>query len=263
MLIQLLRPESITSAWQIIIMLFFLFVIGVLFFFLWRKIKKKSNNMNLFLGILLLSTVLGCTNEDSDERIEIDSLVNEFNLDVIDENSPNLFENALHFETIDDAREFLNYVGGDYTKIENYINDNPEFLEQNERLKKFITPDIASQQLIINDELTIKSFGHGFCQNYVTVMGITLNSLCISIFGDGFRNQYTAVSSLSGYTVGLGFDHIGSSQEYYQNNEFGFLITFQIHLYLIVEGLGRVYSFPPETHFGRYDFSARQGAIYQ
>ncbi|MDE5422723.1 hypothetical protein L3073_10940 [Ancylomarina sp. DW003] len=104
-----------------------------------------------------------------------------------------------------------------------------------------------------------------FDQRYLSMFGCGLNYIPVMLDGRNSYNGYNTFfinSSFYGCTLGIEYQHLNAYEEYFRNDELGFTLEFQITLVLIVEGMGKVYSYPPESHFSRYDFRSRQGVIY-
>ncbi|CAA0146624.1 hypothetical protein [Tenacibaculum maritimum] len=210
----------------------------------------------ILIAILWVSAITSCTNEPI---LTEESLRNELGFEqqvLSSELSTKIAENTpeIHFKSIEEAKQFL-------SGIENFSETNVNFYDElnglllrgklinNSRNLKLNSSELQMRcpPPVFQEFIPCEENGDGGCGNGNIMLSTGNMSFNLQLnvgFNYNSNSSGTSASNLnshmSGFTLGLSYDHISSSHNV-SGNTINFTVNGVINYNIFVEGIGTVY----------------------
>lgn len=179
------------------------------------------------------------------------------------------FPTTLYFSDAQEANTFLSFVNGNPENVTEYYSEHPDFYKR-QLYDNGIINDTTSS-LNLNTKCTaceakkeVKPMNYQwgqFCEDYEW----EFNQVCVGMD----YNYYSApqvtdvATTVSGWMLGFGLVDLGGSGQFISYGTIRFTIQFQIILSLWWNGVGNLYNFNPESHWGYFWPNTNDGLIFQ
>ena len=255
----LLKPDFGLGVWVILCTV--IIILSILSFvrFLIKNnssLFKNKNRTKAFATVFLLISLFSCidTNLNPNNNNEVTKLVTDFSLKAISESKPD-DKNALHFNSVSEARVFLNKIKNqknDFSMESGEINVLQAAYQsglsnsQRSQLRLSLNSKAQSREGYDGNEGNETPPGSGaFSQTY-----FPWNSVSVHMSWDNNGNITNLQSMLTGYTLGASWNQLSYNQlQRDEDGKYIIQVMYTISYTLFVEGVGTIWTSEPRTSY--------------